>query len=447
MPSYDETPATGGGSGPLTLLEGHLLDLRARIERARADVGLDQRAAEQAGAAPGEQDADVRARLFADLETAYEELRVAEEEVRTQQDEIARLLEGRNLLQWQQERILAALPVPTLTTDEHGIIRTANAAAAGLVEMRVSRLLGKPVLTVFPYEDRADLRRLISTQARDGRPFQWRSTIERRGGAGPGIEVDVSATPLPEHGQGTTWMLLESGSAGAEPPPQALPAALSRLAALPSSTESLQQLINLAVEVCHSALGDVELTISVGPPEEPDALASTSRVAQELDGAQIVHSQGPCVAAYATQGIVVSPDLVTDPRWPALHRDVPDSVGAVLAVPLQTGDRLVGALNVYGHAGTPIEELTQPAELLGATLAAVLYEFGLKNELRDMATDMERALTSRAVIDQAKGIVMADRGCTADEAFRFLVELSSTQQVKLREVARALVERRGGSGR
>src|SRR4051794_4083530 len=73
--------------------------------------------------------------VVADLETAYEELRVADEEVRSQQEEIARLLERQNMLRWQQERMLALMPVPTLVTDRNGIIRSVNAAAAALMSM------------------------------------------------------------------------------------------------------------------------------------------------------------------------------------------------------------------------------------------------------------------------------------------------------------------------
>jgi AmiR/NasT family two-component response regulator len=59
-------------------------------------------------------------------------------------------------------------------------------------------------------------------------------------------------------------------------------------------------------------------------------------------------------------------------------------------------------------------------------------------------SDKQTALESRAVIDQAKGIVMAHKHCTADEAFQHLVSLSNTSRVKLREVAARLVEQSGG---
>jgi AmiR/NasT family two-component response regulator len=78
---------------------------------------------------------------------------------------------------------------------------------------------------------------------------------------------------------------------------------------------------------------------------------------------------------------------------------------------------------------------------MATTLAAVLFELGLKKELLRLADELEHALESRATIDQAKGIVMADRRIDAEAAFEHLVRLSSTRHMKLREVAEEIVHR------
>jgi AmiR/NasT family two-component response regulator len=62
------------------------------------------------------------------------------------------------------------------------------------------------------------------------------------------------------------------------------------------------------------------------------------------------------------------------------------------------------------------------------------------DELREEVEGLRRALASRAIIEQAKGIVMATSGCDADEAFRILVQQSQHQNRKLREVAAELVD-------
>ncbi len=85
-------------------------------------------------------------------------------------------------------------------------------------------------------------------------------------------------------------------------------------------------------------------------------------------------------------------------------------------------------------------DLTEAAELLAVTVAAVMRELQVKAELESLADDLRAALTSRATIDQAKGVLMAQLHCGPDEAFAHLVHLSSTSHVKLRDVAQELVE-------
>ena len=406
-----------------------LADLRDRLDRTR-DQGTESI------------DATV---LMVDLETAYEELRVADEEVQAQQEQIAQLLEGQTMMRWQQERMMAVLPVATMTTDPQGIIRVANHATAHLLGMRMARLLGKPVITLFAAEERPHLRRLLADLARGGEGFHRRTTLTPRGG--DALEVEVTVSRSPGRSPAVTWMVLDAHVShdredDSESP---LPDALARLARLAAEADDLQELLQRAAELAAVGLGDqVEVTVTMGSPDAPDALASTGVDAQLFDGAQIAHGEGPCITAFEALGTVQTPDAHHDPRWPRLAPDVPAAIGGVIAAPLENGDRLIGALNVYRTVTGRISHLEPRVELLAATIAAVIHEFGLKSELRSLAADMERALTSRAIIDQAKGIVIAERGCTADEAFEHLVQLSSSQQLKLRDVARMLVERKAG---
>ena len=100
-----------------------------------------------------------------------------------------------------------------------------------------------------------------------------------------------------------------------------------------------------------------------------------------------------------------------------------------------------GAFNVFTPPGRPPEpHLVEACQLLLSAVESALAEVTAKIELSATADGMRAALVSRAVIDQAKGIVMADKGCTAEEAFAHLLELSSRSHVKVRDVAAALVE-------
>ncbi|MFM9735972.1 ANTAR domain-containing protein, partial [Streptomyces niveiscabiei] len=73
-------------------------------------------------------------------------------------------------------------------------------------------------------------------------------------------------------------------------------------------------------------------------------------------------------------------------------------------------------------------------------VTGVLHNVAEREALHALARNLEVALTSRAVIDQAKGILMARLGVDADEAFARLVTLSSRRNVKVRDLARLVVE-------
>jgi GAF domain-containing protein len=380
-------------------------------------------------------------RLVQDLETAYEELRVADEEVRAQQDQIAQLLEGQHLVRWQHERMTAALPVPVVLTDRDGIIRSVNASAATLLRMGVGRVVGKPVLSVFATEDRIDVRRLLGRLADDGTAFRRVVTVHGRDDHWTSAELFVSHLPGPD--PELSWMLLvgaatekSAGVGGA-----ALPQALTQMALLPTVVSETQEVLTRAAHICQAGLGPgTEVSVSLGPPDSPIAVASTSQDAQAFDGAQLRTGEGPYVTAFTEQHTVEAQDVLHDRRWPHLNERRASSVRSAVSVPLVVGDDLVGCLNVYGPGPTQQPRHREDVELMAATLAAVLFELGLKRELEELAVGLEHALESRAVIDQAKGIVMADRRVDAKAAFEHLVHLSSTRHLKLREVAQEIVD-------
>ena len=113
-----------------------------------------------------------------------------------------------------------------------------------------------------------------------------------------------------------------------------------------------------------------------------------------------------------------------------------------MGVPLAVGEQVLGVLNIYGD-GEFRDEQVQTAELLGAAVAAILYEFEVKADLESAAHNYHAALASRAVIDQAKGIIMATKACSAAEAFEVLVSMSSRNNLKLRDIAAQLVAQAG----
>jgi hypothetical protein len=137
------------------------------------------------------------------------------------------------------------------------------------------------------------------------------------------------------------------------------------------------------------------------------------------------------------------PRLSDESRWPdwaARAREA--GLGSSLSIGLAIHEAVPGALNVY--AGKP-EAFDDEAIILAQTFAGyaavALANAHLYDATATLAEHMKAAMESRAVIEQAKGIVMGDRRCTADEAFRILTKLSQDTNRKLRDVAAALVAR------
>jgi GAF domain-containing protein len=150
---------------------------------------------------------------------------------------------------------------------------------------------------------------------------------------------------------------------------------------------------------------------------------------------------GPCWDAHVTGVRVVSPDVTADERWPALGRMASGEVRGVLALPLREGEQPVGVINVYASTVDAFgPDSFRIAELVAAAIGGVLQSVAERESLRDLAANLEKALTSRAVIDQAKGVLMARLGVDAEDAFARLVAVSNRLNVKLRDLAQLVVE-------
>jgi GAF domain-containing protein len=137
------------------------------------------------------------------------------------------------------------------------------------------------------------------------------------------------------------------------------------------------------------------------------------------------------------------PEMAREDRWPqwaARARDL--GVNSSLSIGLPVQDTVTGALNVY--ATTP-EAFDDDAVVLGQTFAGyaavALANAHLYDTTATLAQQMQAAMDSRAVIEQAKGIIMGERRCTAEEAFSILTKVSQDTNRKVRDVAAALVAR------
>jgi hypothetical protein len=174
----------------------------------------------------------------------------------------------------------------------------------------------------------------------------------------------------------------------------------------------------------------------------------TDPVASKADAVQYEHVEGPCVEATLEGGLglAASSDLRHDTRWPRFGPAAADlglhSVFATGLFPRDAGARM-GALNYYSRTPGGLDHVDRDVALVFATHAAVALrgaQVMAAAELR--ATQLGEAIHSRDVIGQAKGILMERRGLTADEAFDTLRRTSQDLNVKLRDLAQTLADRR-----
>lgn len=223
--------------------------------------------------------------------------------------------------------------------------------------------------------------------------------------------------------------------------------AFDELAQRVVSDHSLDSVMTAIAEVGKKLLPAVaEASVTFLRGDDPQTIASTGRLAVDMDERQYVDGRGPCLQA-STEGVVVLVrDAVREERWPhfaaaARQRGVCSS----LSLPVKLPAPVKAGLNLYStgpDAFRPQDE--ELARTLTAYASVALDNVYLFEAQQRVAEHLERALASRGVIDQAKGIVMAQRRCSADEAFSHLVAVSQRSNRKLRDVAEELVRSTAG---
>ncbi|MGC7096685.1 ANTAR domain-containing protein [Amycolatopsis lurida] len=165
--------------------------------------------------------------------------------------------------------------------------------------------------------------------------------------------------------------------------------------------------------------------------------AATDHRAAEIDGKQYEQDDGPCLRAMET-GKVIRVEVETAVElWPdftAVAHSL--GIGSYLASPLTVASDFVGAINLFGFGGHGFRELDEKyLEMYTVMVETTVRGTHRYLQAKEHIAQLRRAMESRAVIEQAKGILMAARGLTADQAFQELVSQSQRENVKLHTIA------------
>jgi transcriptional regulator with GAF, ATPase, and Fis domain len=234
--------------------------------------------------------------------------------------------------------------------------------------------------------------------------------------------------------------------AGDEPVPGPLAAAEALSAEIGGVLASMEELSDYLERVVHAIRlhvdGCDEVGVTVLGGNRPHTAAYTTVRTLEIDAVQYAIDQGPCLdAARHRRENRVADVMVQDDRWPEFGRHVEaDGVRSLLAAPLVSGEQCVGALNCYGWAAGAFDGFDASLVRVAAARAAdaVVAVTALDGMVR-LAGQLEQAMASRAVIEQAKGIIMAMRGIPEHEAFDVLRKTSQNRNLKLRTLAQQVV--------
>ncbi len=215
--------------------------------------------------------------------------------------------------------------------------------------------------------------------------------------------------------------------------------------------------------VAERSMGDTllrvsEITIDALPPAEtagismlgddgsPTTGVFTDPQAPEIDAAQYAAGRGPCLDAWRQGRVVRLADFeAAADDYPEFVREAQaHGVGSVLSLPLRAGNEGLGALNLYAPAGKSFSSEDEgPGMQLAAAASIVLANASAYWQASQLSEQLAEAMKSRAVIEQAKGMLMArSPELSPDDAFDVLRRASQRENVKLRDIAQRIVDRK-----
>jgi GAF domain-containing protein len=200
---------------------------------------------------------------------------------------------------------------------------------------------------------------------------------------------------------------------------------------------ALQRVADLAVEQLN---GCDMAGVTLVRDGEPTTAVFTHEEAPEIDRAQYEADDGPCLDAYRNGVILRIDDTMDDDRWTAFASAAfSHGVRSTLSLPLRVEDVIIGALNLYSRTPHAFGDNEQMATVFVAHAAAALASAQAYSAAQALNEQLRTALASRAVIEQAKGVLMRDHECDAEHAFEMLKHASQHTNRKVRDVAVAIL--------
>ena len=248
------------------------------------------------------------------------------------------------------------------------------------------------------------------------------------------------------------WWRVGVVSASAEGPEQSaadeadLDAALAGLAGLVTGAASLEGLLGQVADFATGAIPGAQgvgvTLLQADRAGRPNTVVASAEFVRAADEIQYSLMEGPCVTAASERRTVMSGSLESDRLWPRFGPRVAHlGVHSALSIPLIVGGDVIGAMNVYARDRDVFgAHAARVGELFAGPAAVAVRNAQVLEHARVLTGQLQTALNSRAVIDQAMGILMARTGGTAEQAFASLRRMSQADNVKINALARNIVD-------
>jgi GAF domain-containing protein len=221
-----------------------------------------------------------------------------------------------------------------------------------------------------------------------------------------------------------------------------LSASLSGLTGLLSSHRALEDtLVRIAEFAVQAIPGAQGAGLTLLEEDRPQTVVATADFVRAVDDVQYSLQEGPCVSAVTEKRTFTSGNLGGEPQWPRFGPRIGRlGVHSALSLPLLLPDRVVGALNVYAHERDVFDEgAVRMGETFAPQAAVTVFNAQMLAQAERLVAQLQQALTSRATIDHAIGVLMSRSGGTENQAFDALRGMSQSRSMKLADVAAEIV--------
>ena len=215
-----------------------------------------------------------------------------------------------------------------------------------------------------------------------------------------------------------------------------------RIALAEATVEDLMQRIAETAKTAVPPVAEASVTFTRGG-DTGWTVASTGQLATDCDELQYRVDGGPCLDAASAGEVLYIRDFARETRWPHYSPNAYErGARSSLSIPIPVQQQVLAALNLYSIevAGFGDDDVALAKEIASYAAVAVANAHDYESAA-NRASQLEEAMRSRAIIEQAKGVIMATTRCIADDAFALLRQQSQAENRKLREVAQEVVDR------